>query len=242
MKNPVLLALVLLGVACGDGDPAGARVTSPVTLDDPATAMPAAALPADLCEIIPQVANAELLCNDHTFCGNGGLCVEPIGRVQGQCAQVCFPPPPDDMVFPEGWDPSFDGCPGSCDGGICATLIDDAGQPILLALNLDGTPDVVGGACQTDAVGDQAAYDPCGSDGVCGAGLACFSLPDRDVGTCFPECTTTCEAFDSYPARCSGTTTETNVCLIACDSAVETSCPAGFECVENARGNYTCVR
>jgi hypothetical protein len=30
--------------------------------------------------------------------------------------------------------------------------------------------------------------------------------------------------------------------LIACDTAVATSCPAGLSCVENVQGNAVCVR
>lgn len=230
-------------VGCGEDGPTGPFASSPVVLDDYATVMADGTLPADLCTRIPAADNVELLCTDNDFCGTGGICVQPPGGIQGQCSQVCFPEPPEDLIAPQGWDPTFTGCGNSCPGDqICATLTDAEGAPLLLDLNIDGTPDVVGGACQGAGSGSNGAYEACGDAGLCAEGNVCLGSPGRDGGTCFPTCTTTCEPVDSYTARCSLTSAGADVCLIACEIGNAASCPQGLECVLNARGNPVCVR
>lgn len=242
---PTLLAATFLALAgCGDDTAAAGSGSSPVVLPNHAEVMADGTLPDDLCAIIPAAENVELLCNDSQFCGDGGVCVQPIGAVQGQCSQVCFPAPPDGLSgLPEGWDSSFEGCGNSCpEGEVCATLLDADGNPRLLDLNVDGRPDVVGGACQSGAIGEQGAFAACGDAGVCGEGLSCLTLPGRDTGTCFPVCDGVCQPFQTYPSRCSFTTASDQVCLIACDPSAAAPCPAGLECVETPQGNFTCLR
>ena len=111
---------------------------------------------------------------------------------------------------------------------------------MLFDLNLDGLPDVVGGACQTSAVGDRTEFESCGDDGVCAEGLSCLTLPGRPTGTCFAQCESTCAPFGVFEPRCSATTTESRVCLIECAGVA--GCPEGAQCVVHARGNLTCVR
>lgn len=253
--SPTVLALVLpvlLGgasVACGDDGSGSGRASSAVVLTDHAQVMPAGSgLPADLCARIPAADNVELNCTDSRLCGDGGVCVQPIGGDLPACSQVCFPEPPaasdvPDGFYPQGWDTSFGGCGNSCpEGQTCATLLDDAGNPRLFDINVDGAPDVVGGACQSGAVGDRGAFASCGDDGVCGEGLRCLTLPGRSAGTCFPECDGVCQPFQTYPARCSATTAGSEVCLIACEPTSPAPCPVGLECVETAQGNFTCLR
>ena len=82
----VLLALAFVG--CGDDTvpfgPTETTPTSPVVLENYAEVMPEATLPPNICELIPSPDNFELLCNASEFCGDGGMCVIPIGRPQGQ--------------------------------------------------------------------------------------------------------------------------------------------------------------
>jgi hypothetical protein len=237
-----LLLTSILAAACGDGT-SSAAFSSPVVLDDYATVMPDGLLPADLCARIPAADNVQLLCTDNDFCGTGGLCVQPPGAIQGQCSQACFPEPPTDVIFPQGWDASFTGCGNSCTGDeICATLTNSDGSPILLDLNVDGTPDVVGGSCQSGGSGQNGAYEECGDAGLCAEGNLCLTSPGRETGTCFPACTTTCENVGDYVARCSFSSAGEDVCLVGCDLANPASCPQGLSCVENARGNAVCVR
>ena len=237
-----LLFVPIVALGCGDGT-FTAVYSSPVVLDDYATVMPDGALPADLCARIPAADNVQLLCTDNVFCGTGGLCVQAPGAVQGQCSQVCFPEPPSDAVFPQGWDASFTGCGDSCtDDQICATLTNSDGTPILLDLNIDGTPDVVGGSCQGGGSGQNGPYEACGDSGLCAEGNLCLTSAGRDDGTCFPTCTTTCENVDSYVARCSFSSAGDDVCLIACELGIPASCPQDLSCIENARGNAVCVR
>ena len=228
-------------------------VSSPVVLDDYQEVMPDGALPSDLCSLIPAAENVDLPCQDNDFCGGGGICVQPPGTEstegsgaaapEGACSQVCFPEPPEDFEPPAEWDASFTGCGNSCPGSqTCATLTGEGGAPILLDLNLDGVPDVVGGACQSDATGDNGPFEACGSNGLCQAGNVCLGTDGRESGTCFPTCTETCDAFESYTARCSVTSADESVCLIACEVGNAASCPQGLECVLNARGNPVCVR
>lgn len=237
-----VLAFALAAAACGDGT-ATPVFSSPVTLDDYATAMSDGTLPADLCSRIPAADNVDLLCQDNDFCGNGGICAQPPGAIQGQCSQVCFPEQPAGVEYPQGWDLNFQGCGNSCAGDqICATLTNADGSPILLDLNVDGTPDVVGGSCQSGGSGTNGPFEACGDTGLCEDGNVCLTSAGRDDGTCFPQCETTCDDFDTYTARCSFSTAGENVCLIACDLGVATSCPAGMACIENAQGNSVCVR
>lgn len=219
------------------------QLDSPVTLEDAASVMPDGQVPTNLCELVPAGANDGLVCLEADFCGNGGLCIESIGAPQPTCAQVCFPPTPEDFVPPPGWAGPFDGCPAACPAGdVCAVVLSDAGAPVVADLDLNGDPDVVVGACQSDAIGDRGPYQSCGEDGVCAEGARCLMLPGRAVGTCFPECDEACAAFDSYEARCSATSAEARVCLIACEPGDPAGCPAGLECTPNASGRHTCVR
>ncbi|MCB9519984.1 MAG: hypothetical protein H6698_02105 [Myxococcales bacterium] len=244
MTRRAAFVLALAVVGCGD-DALNFQQssTSPAYLPNAAEVMADGTLPANLCDIVPQVENAGLFCENAEFCGAGGLCIQPIGGQQGVCSQVCFPAPPSDATYPEGFDATFAGCGADCaDGSVCATVIAADGAPVLLDLDLDGTSDVVAGACQRDAVGSVQAWGACGDAGVCAAGLACIELDGRTTGTCLPECTDTCDSVEGLTARCAATSTQEHVCLIACDPNDAATCPAGLTCAETARHAFTCVR
>ncbi len=159
----VAIGALLSWSGCGDdttlaGGPGAAA--GPITVEEADTVFAEDGTVTDeLCAVIPAAENVELLCNDGEFCGPGGLCVEPLGRAQGQCSQVCFP----------------ELCGNSCPGEeTCATLLDGEGQPISFDINRDGTADVVGGACQLDAIGEQGTFESCGAAGACAEGLSAF--------------------------------------------------------------------
>lgn len=230
MKYLVALLAVLALVACGDDTTTinggggggsgsdggnGGGMTEPLPTTGNSTS----------CNQLVRSANVGLACDSNAACGQGARCVTGQDGASA-CRQICFP------------EQECATCSATEE---CVNLLGSDGQALRFDLDSDGSAETVAGACLSrEVVGNQGLFDECGLDqGACADGLACLQLSGRPTGTCFQECDGACNPFSGVTPICSGSTTDSDVCLISCNAE---PCPGGLECVEVAMGNMACMR
>lgn len=215
-----VFSLAVVAIGCSDDDP-GQQTGAwrGIVFDGSGSGV-------DLCDGIPAASNIAGSCENHSDCGDGGLCVVPSGSNEAECAQGCFPAR----------------CGDTCSAGTtCTDLVDDAGATVAHDVDGDEQPEEIG-VCLSPRPGPVGTFGACGAVGACTTGLTCISLEGRDVGTCMPSCTGACDAYEGFAAECFPTSSVGDVCAVRCDPDDGGMCPTGMQCVTLAQGSSVCAR